>query len=1287
MRWQVGLYLVPLIVATGLSVAVAVFVWRRRSAPGATPLALLMVAIAFWTLAYLLEVASADLAGKAFWVRVEYPGIVSVPVFWLLFCAEYTNRERWLTRGRIAALAVVPLITVGLAATNEAHHLIWRSLALDTHGPFALLDVTYGAWFWVHVTTSYALLAGGVILLIQALFRLPPTYHPQVGIVLAGASIPWVGNVLHVLDISPYPNLDPTSFAFTLSGLVIAWGMFRFQLLDLLPVAYDAVIEGIQDGVIVLDLYDRVVDLNPAAERMVGRRTRRVTGQPVDEVVPGLPDRTERPRGVGEMEGETVLGEGEAKCLCHFHISPLFDRQKRRTGRLITLRDVTEQKRAQRELYRREAILQAVSFAAERFLTTPSWEACIHDVLERLGQAAEVSRAYVFENHVTEDGILLTSQRYEWLAPGIASAAGPMESSNLQDIPMRAAGFERWESTLSHGGVIHGHVRQFPTAEYAFLSAQSILSIAIVPVFVEGWWGFVGFDECVSEREWSAAEMDALKAAANTLGAAIQRRQVGEALRESEEGHRTLVENVPIGVYRNTPGANGRFLMANPAFLHIFGFDSPEELEDVRVSDLYVEPEERKVFSDNLLAHGSVTGVELHLKRKDGTPIWVSVTARVMRDEEGQPAYFDCTLEDITARKRMEERLKQALNRLRTMESIVNRSPVMLFLWRAQPGTWPVELVSDNVEGILGYSADDFTSGRVSWPGITHPDDVPRLEAEVGRYLDEGVREWSQEYRLLTEWEDVRWVRDWNKVLTDESGEITHIQALAVDVTARKEVEEEREQLLAQIQQQARQVQQIIDTVPEGVLLLDAERRVILTNPVGEEGLSALSDGAAGEPLTRLGDRGLDELLSSPARGALWHEVEGNGRTFEVVARPMQNGGQPGNWLLVLRDVTQERQIERRARQQERLAAVGQLAAGVAHDFNNIMSTIKLYAQMMAHTEGLSPENEERLATIDDQARQATDLIQQILDFSRRAVIARQPLDLLPILKEQVRLLERTLPENIEVKMTYGPGEHTVNADPTRIQQVVTNLAVNARDAMPGGGRLHVELARVRLRPGEAPPLPEMEPGDWVRVRIADTGDGMSPEVQSHLFEPFFTTKERERGTGLGLAQVHGIVRQHEGHIDVESRVGRGTTFTIYLPALPIRLAAPRALARKDLARGQGETILVVEDDATTRQALMACLEELNYRAEAAGDGQEALEMLERVDAALVLSDVVMPRMGGIALLRALRERGSTLPLVLLTGHPLGEEIEGLEEQGLTDWLFKPPSLAQLADAVSHALT
>ena len=509
-----------------------------------------------------------------------------------------------------------------------------------------------------------------------------------------------------------------------------------------------------------------------------------------------------------------------------------------------------------------------------------------------------------------------------------------------------------------------------------------------------------------------------------------------------------------------------------------------------------------------------------------------------------------------------------------------------------------------------------------------------------------------------------------------------------LDITERKRAEEERERLLRQVQEQTRQMQQIIDTVPEGVLVLDNGLRLLLCNPSALVYLPVLTETEVwetGHTLTTLGGQPIAELLSPPPRG-LWHEIDKERRHFQITARAIETGPMTGGWVLVLRDVTEEYAIRETAQRQDRLATVGQLAAGIAHDFNNILAGIVLYSQMSLRTPDLPPHLHERLIIIANQAHRAADLINQILDFSRSAVLDRLPLDLVPLLKEQVKLWERTLPESIRVNYTYGADNYTIDADPTRMQQIFMNLVVNARDAMPEGGILNIELTRLRVTKPKYAPLPDMPVGEWVQIAVSDTGSGIPEEVLPYIYDPFFTTKPPGKGTGLGLSQVYGIVSSHDGFVDVHTEMNAGTTFLLYFPALALP-EFPAVPEFGDLPLGHGETILVVEDNAAARAAIVASLELLNYRVLEAENGKVALQVFaeHREDIALVLSDLVMAEMGGKALAQALHAQAPELRVVVMTGHPLTEEREMLREAGVVACIQKPPELGYLAETLAQA--
>lgn len=518
----------------------------------------------------------------------------------------------------------------------------------------------------------------------------------------------------------------------------------------------------------------------------------------------------------------------------------------------------------------------------------------------------------------------------------------------------------------------------------------------------------------------------------------------------------------------------------------------------------------------------------------------------------------------------------------------------------------------------------------------------------------------------------------------------------------------ERERAEAALRESEAKYRHLVEYANDGILIVQdgciAYGNHYLTQLSGftlEEALGCpFSDFVAPDELSKVAEyyhrRMAGDAVPRVYESAIRHR---DGRIVEVELNVSLTtyGERPAEQVIV-RDITTRKQAEaERARllaqiqQQDRLAAIGQLAAGIVHDFNNIMATIVLYAQMTARAPEISGRIRERMATINHQAQHASNLIRQILDFSRKAEIEPRSLDLLPLLAEQVQLFKRTLPETIDITLLNAPGVYQVNADPTSIQQMLMNMVVNARDAMPEGGELQVRLAYCHIADDDAPPVPHLNAGEWIQLDVADTGVGMPQEIRAHLFEPFFTTKPLGKGTGLGLAQVRSIVTAHHGEIAVASEVGRGTTFTFYLPALAFSPAASSPETASSLIPGNRELILVVEDNAAARQALVDSLDLLNYRALEAGNGKEALTVLAQhgADVALILTDVVMPEMGGMALLHALQERHWDKPVLLVTGHPLRNEMETLHAMKLTlplDWISKPPTMELLADKIARLL-
>ncbi|MCG3207930.1 MAG: Sensor histidine kinase RcsC [Anaerolineae bacterium] len=479
----------------------------------------------------------------------------------------------------------------------------------------------------------------------------------------------------------------------------------------------------------------------------------------------------------------------------------------------------------------------------------------------------------------------------------------------------------------------------------------------------------------------------------------------------------------------------------------------------------------------------------------------------------------------------------------------------------------------------------------------------------------------------------------------------------------------------------------LIADLPNGIVLLDADYRIVLTNRLAAALLPQLT---VGSKLTHIGEHAMPDILASALADVpfLIELADSPGQAVEIDANPVTAGPETGGYTLVIRDVTEERLMQKRAQRQERLAAVGQLAAGIAHDFNNILTSIIGYAELLLADPRLLPDIHEDVERITRQGHRAAHLVRQILDFSRQTITEKHPLDLVPFVKETIKLLERTLPENINIVFDAPSDQFLVTADLTQLQQVVTNLAVNARDAMPAGGTLTICLRHAVFSGSTPPPYPDMPLGPWVVLKVMDTGIGIPQENQVQIFEPFFTTKEVGQGTGLGLAQVYGIVKQHDGFIEVDSLLNTGTTFSVYLPPRASPDTAPLMARSLNLPQGQNQLILLVEDDDSVLEIGQTMLKHLGYRVITATNGHEALDLFRQhqPDIDLVLTDMTMPVMGGAELTAALRAQNPSIKVIALTGYPLDSEARQLLSEGFVTWLQKPLRLTTLAETIQHTL-
>jgi two-component system cell cycle sensor histidine kinase/response regulator CckA len=488
----------------------------------------------------------------------------------------------------------------------------------------------------------------------------------------------------------------------------------------------------------------------------------------------------------------------------------------------------------------------------------------------------------------------------------------------------------------------------------------------------------------------------------------------------------------------------------------------------------------------------------------------------------------------------------------------------------------------------------------------------------------------------------------------------------------------------------------VIEASPLAVTTLDRNKRVVIWNRAAERMFGWNREEVVGQPypLVPEGQRERFERLFEQVvmQGVGYTGVDStrqrkDGSDIEVRmhAAPLRDAeGHAVGGMALLEDRSETRGLEQRIQQSQKLEAVGRLAGGIAHDFNNLLAVILGAGDLLALEQGLSPDALEYIAEIQQVSSSARELVGQLMTFSRRSVVRPEVFDVNEQLRSSTKLLSRLVNERVAFELELDSRRAWVRIDPTQFEQVLINLAVNASDAMPNGGRLGFATAIVELHAGSGTRLDAVE---HVCIEVHDTGTGIAADVLPQVFEPFFTTKVAGKGTGLGLANVYGILRQAGGDIEVESSVGRGTSFRVYLPLAPAPAQhVPSGPHPAGIPRGS-EHVLLVEDNEAVRLSMVKLLTALGYALTTAVDGVEAQEKInEGLDVDLVLTDLAMPRLGGADLATWLAARRPGLPVMFMSGNLDVDELREQVERGRVHFLQKPVSLRELALAVRAAL-
>ena len=918
---------------------------------------------------------------------------------------------------------------------------------------------------------------------------------------------------------------------------------------------------------------------------------------------------------------------------------------------------------------------QRVSFYKERLAAAEAlraWEARYRSLFDNMLEGVAYCRM-LFERGQPQDFIFLAANSALETLTGFKNVVGKRVSEVIPGLWQTDPGLFEIYGRVARGGA----PEQFETY------VQALQMWFAVSVYSPGQDHFVTVFDIITERK-----------------------RAEEALRKSELNYREIFNATHDAIFVHD-AVTGEILDVNQAMLDMYGYPR-EELAGLNGEQFGFPGPNSHAEAVRQIRLAFAEGPQVFEResiRKNGQRFWTEVALRganidgqgrvlaVVRDiserhrlqTEREKALADLRvaneelelrktsildlLEDLKAELEAQKQVEQALRNSEALyHSLVENIPQCI-LRKDRAGRFV--FANQNFGQLSGFSPDQLL-------GKTDADVYPPELARKYREDDQRVMDTGQSVELVEEnitGRARRFMQVIKSPVRNAEGQVVGIQAIFWDITERKRAEES-------IQRSEAELEAIYDSAPLGICLVDRQLQVERLNRTMVEFLGDQpSLDASQRPGGILGcasalddPRGCGfgaQCQTCPLRlavvktfetGQPCRQVEagiflaqrGNRREIQVSASTalVRLQDQP-KVLVCLEDITGRKQLEAQFLHAQKMEAVGQLAGGVAHDFNNIIAAALLHLQLLQQKQNLEPELAASLRELQQGTERAASLTRQLLLFSRRQVMQPKRLDFNEVIKGLLKMLKRLLGEDIDTVFSPGPEAAWVEADIGMLEQVVMNLCVNARDAMPRGGHLELGAQRLTLQAKDVRQRPEARPGQFACLTVSDTGCGMDETTLKRIFEPFFTTKEAGKGTGLGLATVHTIVQQHHGWVEVESVIGRGTTFRVFLPAAePPEAAAPQA--EQVRCRGGTETILLVEDDEQVRRMVRMTLRLFGYEVLEAASGVEAIRMWERHGAqvSLVFTDMVMPGgFSGLDLAKRLRQLKPGLKVLISSGY------------------------------------
>jgi PAS domain S-box-containing protein len=763
------------------------------------------------------------------------------------------------------------------------------------------------------------------------------------------------------------------------------------------------------------------------------------------------------------------------------------------------------------------------------------------------------------------------------------------------------------------------------------------------------------------------------------IRAAMEKRDAAEA---QVRVLRRAVDESPAAIM--ITDRQGRIEFVNQSFTRTSGYSFAEvqERNPRLLRDGGTAPEVYQDMWRTILA-GKVWRGEFCNRRKSGELFWETAVISPVHDPAGTITHFLAIKEDVTEQRAVARARRESEELYRTLVT-ASPDPIVVL---DRDGT--VRFVSPCARTVFGYAEAAELTGRDMLLSIG-PQDRERALRAFRAVLEKNLLT-AGECTLLRADGSAFAAEMKVAPLRADDGPVTAVMIIVRDVSERKQAE-------ARLLASEVRFREVIETIAEVIWIWEAATRsIVYVSPNFERVW-----GRTREDLYRTTAVWTEAVHPEDREGVratfgAAFPTEKTDQTFRIV-RPdgavrwirdqafavRDAAGAVVRIVGAAEDVTERKDIERQFFRAQRLEAIGTLASGVAHDMNNILAPM-LFVPALLRERLREPADLQLLTMLEQSAQRGAGIVKQLLTFSRGEEGARGPVQVTHLAKEMLHIIRETFPREIAVKWRATPHVAPVHADPTQIHQVLMNLCVNARDAMPQGGTLVLSADMVEFDDARAAQLHAPAGGSYVRISVHDSGHGIPPENCERIFDPFFTTKEPGKGTGLGLSTVLGIVKAHGGFVLVHSQVGAGSTFEVHLPAAPGAVVPEAGPAPETRARGAGELVLVVDDEAVVRETTKQVLEFNGYRVATAANGAEALERLSP-EVRLVLTDMMMPTMNGLVLVRQLRARVPELPVIAATG--LGSDVYAapLESLGVTRLLHKPYAAADLLAAVGAML-